>query len=225
MLKLLDDPTPARRLRDTLEPSGSLVSSYVPAGFAFYARILNPVVVEWSAERIPWTTAAASLGAPLHPWMQWDEVALAAGPGLPGDWSEPAMGDPDESVARALVEVLTRHTSTPAKCYFAHWEGYGGPPVHDDRRVVFPPDRAMLSYSGPLDAGACVIGGDSLGPGPGRRAERWWPEDLGWCVGQDIYARSLLVGCSAAALQDLFSHPALDIISVRATDAVLAEDF
>lgn len=225
MLELLPHPSPARRLRDALDPSGTLVTSFVPPGYAFYARILNPVVLASSGERIPWTAAAASMGAPVHPWMQWDETVIAAASQLPHTWLEPAMGDPDPRVARALVDVLTRHTSTPGNCYFAHWDGYGGPHGFADRIVTLPPDRDMLTYSGTLEDGAHALGEESTGVGQGRRAARWWPEDLAWCVGQDIYARSLLVGCSAPALKDLFAHPDLDIMSIREHDSVLPEDF
>jgi hypothetical protein len=53
----------------------------------------------------------------------------------------------------------------------------------------------------------------------------WWPSDLRWFVGQDIYARSLLVGCSDSTAQAILADPSLDAYAVKASDKVLTEEF
>lgn len=229
MTPLATDASAGHWLRDALNPAGNTVDSFVPAGCDFYARILNPVVLEGfgqPAPRLAWSEAAARVGAPVRPWMQWHETVLAAAENLPPEWVSPAMGDLDKYVARALVEVLGEHTGTPDECFFAQWDGYA-PLTGNKGLVTFPPDREMKVFAGPLGDGALRLDGlarPSSAAHGGRRALRWWPQDRAWCVGQDIYARSVLVGASRACLKQLFAHPALDIFSVRAGDAVFPED-
>lgn len=52
----------------------------------------------------------------------------------------------------------------------------------------------------------------------------WWLDDLQWCVGQDIYARSLIVGTDLATAGRILSAPDLDAYVVRESDSVLPED-
>lgn len=224
MVTMLQDPCPALWLDDSLGPAGRTATAYVPSGYEGYARVLNPVVVDrldGSQDRIKWSTAAASVAAPVYSWMQWDETVVAAEGHLPERWAEPSMGDLDVTVATALAEVPGRHTPTPESCFFAEWEGYGGPAAHEESLVTFPPDRRMKIYSGPVQAGA-----QALEPGLfGRRPLRWWPEDRAWCVGQDIYARGVFIATGKDCIKDLFAHPGLDIHSIRPTDSVFAEDY
>ncbi|MGN5732154.1 hypothetical protein [Arthrobacter psychrochitiniphilus] len=236
------DATPGFWLRDGLDPEGNTVAGFVPAGYPFYARILNPVGVEGfgsEPRRLAWSEAAASVGAPVYPWMQWHETVLAAGGALPREWTSPAMGDLDQVRARALAEVLEQHTRTANECFFAQWDGYA-PVAGNNALVKFPLDREMKILAGPLSDGAQPTGGPGSSgyydtPGSsgmehpssahgGRRPLYWWPQDRAWCMGQDIYARSVLLGVSGPCLKDLFAHPDLDIFSVRLSDAVYPED-
>lgn len=224
MAHQLEDPSPAFWLRDSLEPGGRTVASYVPAGYDGYVRVLNPVVVDrldGIQDRIKWSTAAASVAAPVYSWMQWDETVVAAEGHLPERWAEPAMGDLDATVATALAQVLANHTETPESCFFAAWEGHGDPAAHEDSLVTFPPDRRMKIYSGPIQTGTQALEEGLFG----RRPLRWWPEDRAWCVGQDIYARSVFIAASMECIKALFARPGLDIHSIRSTQAVDPEDF
>lgn len=224
MASWLQDPSPAFWLRDSLDPAGRTVTSFVPAGYEGYVRVLNPVVVDrldGVPDRIKWSTAAASVAAPVHAWMQWDETVVAAEGHLPERWAEPAMGDLNPMVAATLAEVLGRHTTTPDSCFFAAWEGYGDPAAHEGLLVTFPPGRRMKIHAGPVQDGT-----HSLGEGLfGRCPLRWWPEDRAWCVGQDIYARSVFIAAGKDCIKDLFAHPGLDTHSIRPTDPVYPEDF
>lgn len=200
------------------------MASYVPAGYEGYVRALNPVLVErldGPCERIKWRTAAASVAAPVYSWMQWDESVVAAEGHLPERWAEPAMGDLDTTVATALAEVLAGHTGTPDSCFFATWEGYGDVVGNEDLLVSFPPDRRMKIYSGPVQAGAQTLEAGRFG----RRPLRWWPKDRSWCVGQDIYARSVFIAAGSDCIKALFAHPCLDIHSISPTHSVLPEDY
>ncbi|MET0766030.1 MAG: hypothetical protein ABWY50_00145 [Aeromicrobium sp.] len=51
-------------------------------------------------------------------------------------------GHLDDSLLAALVDVLARHTSTPADCFFALWEGYGD--IHGGEAAEF-----LTAFSGP----------------------------------------------------------------------------
>jgi hypothetical protein len=115
-----------------------------------------------------------------------------------------------------LVDVLRRHTSTPDRCWFCLWDGYGylhGPPavaylyfwpedVPESERLPPPqppkprlqksrvrlPGRDYLLFTGPVEQGAGWDDGPNL----------WWPDDHAWCVASEIDLDYTLVGGSAA---------------------------
>jgi hypothetical protein len=119
-----------------------------------------------------------------------------------------------------LASILRRHTSSPGRCWFCLWEGYGyltgsvvvltswklasdetlpGPPV---RRIPPPklqksrvrlPGRVYLLFSGTVEQG------DGWQDGPNL----WWPEDRVWCVASEIDLDYTLVGGSAEMCAEL----------------------
>lgn len=59
----------------------------------------------------------------------------------------------------------------------------------------------------------------------GRVPLYWWPDNLRWCVGQDSYARSLIVGCGLATAGRILAAPDLGSYLIHASDMVPAEDW
>ena len=103
---------------------------------------------------------------------------------------------PDEE-CRTLVNILREFTSTPERCFFGLWEGYGN---IDDR--LYPQGarvkgcgRNYLLFQGPLDGVIAFL--DRRGtPFWGDSPNVWWPEDRAWCVATDIDLYDTYVGGS-----------------------------
>ncbi|CAM3243681.1 hypothetical protein PSET11_00512 [Arthrobacter ulcerisalmonis] len=213
--------TPGVRLAAALDAVGQLVTAFVPPGYDRYVRLLNPMAgTDGSA--VSWRSVLAANDLEAHPWTQWDEVTALADRRFPPrpavSWAEPEMGNPHPQLATALIRALE---AGPGIYNFATWAGYADEPGQSV--VDFSPSaREMVLYSGPL----VDPQGTPLVPqvGSGRVPMYWWPDDLQWCVGQDIYARSLIVGTDLATAGRILSAPDLDAYVVRESDLVLPED-
>jgi hypothetical protein len=197
------------------------VDSLLPRGFDAYTRILHPAANNGRVVR--WSEIARTNGRTPHRLMQWPGITGIADmnrwqDGQPGVYDEqPEAGSLPADVARVLVEVLRTHTSTPDRCCFALWYGFGGM-EHYPRDAEFElPARKMWLYNGPLDAAAV-----SMGP-PGmwhQSANMWWPDDRTWCVATDIDLISTYVGSSAMAAEQLLNEPRLEAVPARTEDLV-----
>lgn len=207
----------AEPLARALDRTGQRVTSLVPPNYERYVRILNPIEIEKGSIHM-WSDVVNRAGLEATPWMQWDE--LAARPGaLPANNAQPDMGNPHPTVAEALIRVLDVGSE---RVNFATWEGYAE--ENSKAAIRFSPaDRGMVLYSGILvdETGAPVVPVTDSG----RVPMYWWPDDLRWCRGQDIYARSLIVGCDLTTAGKLLRHPDLDAYLVRETDTVTPEDY
>ncbi|KUJ66305.1 hypothetical protein ACZ90_38435 [Streptomyces albus subsp. albus] len=127
------------------------VTGVVPPGFAAYARILHPAGLDDVPVR--WHQVAAANGRTAHSRMQWDHIVGRKRPlEQPGVWDEePETGSLPRSLARPLAGVLARHTTTPERCWFGLWDGWGDLPADIAKTAVFTiPDRDMYLLSGPL---------------------------------------------------------------------------
>lgn len=187
-------------LTDTLVDIEQAVGRVVPATYDAYARILIPLA-DGRGGFTRWRDASPGGVASL---VQWDDLA----PVVDSERGAPPSGTIDEATAIVLAQVLRGFTSTPDDCFFAFWEGYAGlPPRTEQSLCVVPPDRRMAIYAGPIEAAAVPLGL----PYPFRRPVRWWPSDRRWCVGADIYSRSLLVGGATACIDALALSPLLEV--------------
>jgi hypothetical protein len=213
----------AEPLAASLDRQGNLVTSIVPPGYERYVRVLNPVAYG-NGLIIGWSDLVERNGLEPSPWMQWDELKAHPEATLPADDAEPAMGDPHPSLARALIREL--HVGRD-RHYFASWVGYSWSESSDEGSqptINFSPyERAMVLHSGPL----VDQEGSAVAPvtDAGRIPMYWWPKNLQWCVGQDLYARSLLIGCDLAAAGRILAAPDLDSYLIRPSDMVPSEDF
>ncbi|WP_224166728.1 hypothetical protein [Arthrobacter sp. StoSoilA2] len=137
---------------------------------------------------------------------------------LPANNEQPEMGSPHPTVAQALIRVLDVGSG---RYNFASWEGYSG---ENGKAVIHfsPVNRGMVLYSGKLldEKGTPVIPTTDSG----RIPMYWWPDDLHWCIGQDIYARSLMIGCDQLTASKILADQDLDAYLVQETDAVPSED-
>ncbi len=213
-----DDLRPAETVAKLLDATGDRVTSVLPPGYESYVRILNPIELR-DGSTVSWTDAVNRNGIEPRAWMQWPELEVVEGVVFPDADGEPEMGDPPVSLAERLIEALNPDMSTH---YFASWDGYAeeiqGPVV-----MFSPYQRRMLLYSG-------ILIDEHRAPlvptmANGRVPMYWWPSDLRWFVGQDIYARSLFVGCSQSTAQTILEAPNLDAYPISPSDAVLNEEF
>jgi hypothetical protein len=131
------------------------------------------------------------------------------------------MGGLDPETAGILASILGSRTSTPDSVYYLAWEGYSS--LSEDYRsaptVVASCGRVMHVLHGSIDDySAAALAG--LGGAP-----LWWlPADGAWAVGNDIYARSVYVGGSAACIEDILEHPGLESYPVAPVQKVASED-
>jgi len=204
-------------LARSLDTAGNRVTSIVPPGYDRYIRVLNPIEV-YEGVLVRWSDFVSRAGLTTSPWMQWNEVSNHPD-ALPANNAQPNMGDPHPTVTEALIRVLGVGSG---RFNFASWEGYSG---EDGAAVIHfsPVNRGMVLYSGKLldEAGVPIIPITASG----RIPMYWWPDDLSWCIGQDIYARSLIVGCDLATAGRVLNDPELDAHLIRETDSVTPEDF
>ena len=214
-----DDLHPADAVAKLLDPQGDRVTSVIPPGYESYVRVLNPIELR-DGSTISWTEVVSKNGFEPQAWMQWPEFQASNRVVLPdGYWREPDMGSPPVSLVRRLLEALRPDQGTH---FFASWAGYASE-IHGPTVRFSPYQREMVLYSGSLvdEDGAPLLPTTATG----RVPMYWWPSDLRWFVGQDIYARSLLVGCSDSTAQAILADPSLDAYAVKASDKVLTEEF
>lgn len=209
------DSQPAVPLARSLDPAGQRVTSLLPPHYERYVRVLNPIET-FKGSVIKWSDIVRRAGLKTSPWMQWDEVA-GHPDAMPANNAQPDMGNPHPTLAQALIRVLDVGSSP---YNFATWEGYSG---ENSTAVIHfsPVNRGMVLYSGKLldKKGAIIPITDA-----GRIPMYWWPDDLHWCIGQDIYARSLIIGCDRATADKILADPNLDAYLIRETDTVTPED-
>lgn len=215
------------------------VGSVIPDGFERYARVFHPI------EHGPcrrWSEVAARNRRVVHPEMQFHLIAHPPGE-APGGYEPLAaisVGSLPRDELNALAALLSRHTETPASCWFAVWEGYaqlhgsplisryvsgaGGraepvpglapPEVLSGPRLELP-GRAYLLLNGAISDAADLF--DFLGR---QSPNLWWPEDQAWCVATDIDLCWTYVAGSKGAIAGLCASEVLEALPARITDGV-----
>lgn len=200
------------------------VGSLVPAGFAAHARLFHPAYQGQSQrlEEVRWRDVALRNGRVAHAGMEWTAITgswrFARGDSQPGLWDHPPReGSLPVPQAARLAKLLEVHTSTPRRCWFAVWEGYGAlaVPGHGAPRVQMP-NRPMLLFSGPL---AAVTTSLEIEPCD-QRASLWWPEDRAWCVATDVDLMSTYVGGAQQCIAALVNDAQLEVLPVTADQSV-----
>lgn len=112
---------------------------------------------------------------------------------------------PVDSV-RAALTALASYTTTADRGFAAVWEGWGGGPPSPRAPLVDIPNRAMLLFTGGVealrDAPALAWYGSAVGSY--QEPHLVWPEDHAWCLACDIDEEvEFTVGCSSEASKEL----------------------
>jgi hypothetical protein len=220
---------PAAWVTAGLQGFATSVLSVVPAGFQAYARIFHPAGRRdgdrW--KQVSWGEVADANGRVAHRAMQWCSLVgscSAAGDSRPqpGVWDrEPAEGHLPRDLAVVLAEVLAGQTTTPQRCWFAVWDGFGGLAVPRARTPSFEiPQRRMLLLTGAIGA----VGSSSLEVGPSWQSPNlWWPDDRAWCVATEIDLMSTYVGGSHRCVRAVLDRPELEAVAVESSDGIAAD--
>ncbi|HVF75941.1 MAG TPA: hypothetical protein VM938_12925 [Acidimicrobiales bacterium] len=180
------------------------VTSVVPSGFARYARVFHP------HDGRRWAEVAAANGRVVHREMQWHAIG-----GDPND--APYDGTVPVELQAPLVATLRAHTTTPDRCWFAVWEGFGGiaPEVHAAPSLEIPGRRLHL-FTGPIEA----VGESFCEPPWRQSANLWWPDDRAWCVATEIDFCWTYVGGSADCIDAVLARPELEALEAKPSDGI-----
>jgi len=243
-LEYVEDVTPAQWIAERLHPFAQDAGAIIPPGFEAYARIFHPAA-RWSVgqmERpVTWREIADANLRIYHSEMQFGALVTLVGtsavarqpqPGLFDSW--PKTGSLPLDLARALVGVLGGHTSTPERCWFAAWEGWGDPVFatiggsHDASALptVIPrpkrprfnvPGRAYYIARGPLTSALDTVYGVASDY---QSASIWWPADRAWCVATEVDFDWTYVGGSTECIAAVLGNPDLEALPARLSDGV-----
>ena len=121
-----DSAAPAQWLTSRITTLGGPgVTAVTGAGWPAYARVLHPLDDTPGGRR--WRDVARERGRRMHAGVQWWEIAEdgpapRSGRSFPGD---PMEGTLLPTPLLALCDVLAEETSTPDRCWFAVWNGWG----------------------------------------------------------------------------------------------------
>jgi hypothetical protein len=215
-----EDPSPGAWLQEELtrwpsEDGTVRVHSLVSSRYEAYARILHPFYSHGpNIERIRWHDVARDNGKVIHPEVEWHKLVGLADPrGHLEEMLEPHDGRLDEVECAALAQLLGRFTSTPDRCWFAVWYGYGDWDIRVpqfDARLLELPYRSYLIYEGPVAAATSFRTSMTF-----HSANIWWPEDRAWCVATEIDLYATYVGGSAECIEAILASDAFESVPSR----------
>lgn len=227
-VEFLDDVSPARWLEETLWPwessstgRGVRVGGLVPEGYSSYGRVFHPVMERVGREGslLSWSTIAERNGRTTHPQMRYWRIAGMPEPYPRPQWDvRPGEGSLPIDETRVIIESLSQHTSTPGRCYFCIWDGWGdiNQRLFGDARLRFKHPNYLV-FTGPIDA-ALSFGGTRY---PAVRSPNiWWPEDRAWCVATEIDLDSTYIGGTDECVQALLDSPDLEVLPADIEDRI-----
>jgi hypothetical protein len=213
-LPLLDHvrtPEPTAWLRASLTTFGLSVASFLPGTLEAYLRLYHPWQnYDGSFDAAPtWREIAARRGVDLNDPVACESLIRSAQDGgylRVGSLPRPAI-DP-------LIEHLRPCTTTPERCYFAVWEGFGDSVMP---RSVEPtlelPGRRYHVYTGAIEGALTSHSEISFSH---RSANLWWPADHSWCVTTEVDHGWTYVGARRTCIRALLDDPRLETVETTA---------
>jgi hypothetical protein len=247
-LEYVDDLTPAQWIAERLHPFAQDAGAIIPPGFDAYARIFHPATRQVGQREVPvtWREIAYANLRVHHPEMQFGAIVTRVGtsagiydrepqPGLFDGW--PRTGSLPLDLATVLVDLLAAHTSTPERCWFAAWEGWGDPvfmtrvgstePAEPPPGAVIErprqrptfnvPGRGYYLAKGPLAAALDTVYGVVAHY---QSPSIWWPDDRAWCVATEVDLDWTYVGGTKECIAAILASPELEALPARLSDGV-----
>lgn len=207
------------------------VTGQVPSGYRAYARICHPAS-DSDGRPVSWQSVASATGRTAHPLMQWHALVGSADPfnytGSLWPGGDPARGNLAPHTLEALCELLAKHTSDAADCFFAVWTGWGwiertftGDELIRARLTL--PERDYVLLTGPLSAASQLGNARGLRGFERQSPNLVWPGDHSWFVATEVDFDSTLVGGSAGLIEAILGAQGLDAWPTG-PDASLAYD-
>jgi len=132
-------------------------------------------------------------------------VRIAFSQQLDANVVNPSDQAPADALRTALA-VLASYTTTPATGYAAIWEGWVGSMSAPEAPRVEIPNRAVLLFTGPVEAlrDAPALAWYGSAAGIAQEPHLVWPEDQAWCLACEVDEEiEFTVGCSDEASQAL----------------------
>jgi hypothetical protein len=216
-----------------------VVTSFVPDGFEAYARVLHPAEAprRGHGNLVRWREVAAWSGVPLRSDAQFHSIALPpTRPTTEAPWrgQGPGTGSLFPPDAERLAEILRGWTSTPDRCWFCVWDGYGWEnmtqlapvgepgivlpdPIPQSARQgprVHLPNRDYLLYAGPVEAVTATVSLAFSEQSPNL----WWPSDRAWCVATEIDLACTYVGGAGAMIERLLTDEQIEALPAEPED-------
>jgi hypothetical protein len=187
----------------------------VPRGFDAYARIFHPAYTRERGEvvRVRWAHIAAANTRVAHGGMQLNaQTGRSQYDSQPGIYEmAPRIGSLPRELVRPLLSVLSAHTASPARCWFAVWVGLGS--LRPELRYAptfAPPHREYALLEGRVD---CALE-NFAEPRSYQSPTIWWPDDRAWCVATEVDLNTTYVGCSEPCRDDLLLQPELEAFAI-----------
>jgi len=225
---------------DRLSPFGHMVTSVVPAGFEAYVRVLHPAQEPKrdGMRLVRWAEVAAWSGMPLHRDAQFHSIALPpVRPEAEAPWRSqgPEEGNLYLPDAEAIAGLAREWTTTPHRCWFCVWNGYGWqgtqfaspgelgltlpdpvPAAIRNGPLVRLPHRDYLLYVGPAEAVTAVapLSGSDQTP------NLWWPADRAWCVATEIDLPWTYVGGPGGLINSILADERIEAVPAEPDDSL-----
>ena len=216
-LEVMTDTSPADWVLERLRPwrRGRLqVASLVPDGYEAYGRILHPARRSDKPGRSRWATIGEERGIAIGPEVRFTAlvgwVPARDGQDPPAPYHAPACGTLRTEECARLAQLLARFTSTPEKCWFCLWEGYGWPELPPPGQG---PPRAHLPYRDCILFSGAVERATSFRSPPWFQSPTlWWPDDRAWCVASEIEGYSTYIAATSPCMDALAAEDGLELV-------------
>jgi hypothetical protein len=206
-----------------LHPFGMDVGSFIPEGFAAYARVFHPPyrrTPEGTEVPVRWRDIAAANNRTIAGEMQVMDLPThpsqysASGEEL---WNQQTRtGNLPREIAVRLAAILASQTLTPKLCWFAVWEGYADVRIRTSEAPMFSvPERNLFLLQGTVDDVLTTL---SVVDWDYRSPNLWWPDDRAWCVVTEIDFTWSYVGGSRDCIEQILGDPELEALPTNAEE-------
>jgi hypothetical protein len=211
LIEHVRDLQPAEWLQSSMTTFGKSVASFLPGHFEAYARLYHPLQINNGSDgpAPTWRVAAAAANVDL------DERVVASLREYVPDYLYVRAGSLPATVIGRLIEHLAPATMTPANCWFAVWEGFGGSVVPGGLAPKLDlPARRYHVFAGPIEGALTSF--DAV-PFHHQSSNLWWPADHAWCVATEVDHPWTYVGGSRACIASLLADVQLETVETTAS--------
>jgi hypothetical protein len=187
------------------------VASFVPGHYEAYARVYNPFGGHGNEDdAVSW----GDLLAPDDRYLRDGILAAELADHGPGG-AQVETGRLHRSLVDPLLEHLERETTTPERCFFALWEGFGDCPVPEGLDpTVHLPGREYHLFVGSVAGARTNLSVIDRG---WQSANLWWPADRAWFVATEVDHAWTYVGAARSCIDAILADPRLEAVETTAS--------